>query len=122
LIDLQSVLTEESVAPFAHTHAFRMLPGDGSATNPGIRFRVETFAAADGFEPNKPYLTRLLWRDLEGNTQSKLLLTPPEAVLSIAVNGSKGAKTETKHETSGAAPSNSERRRTRRKLAAAEPT
>jgi len=27
------------------------------------------------------------WRDLDGNTQSKLLLSPPEAVLAVAVRG-----------------------------------
>jgi hypothetical protein len=88
LIDRQSVLTEETVDAFAGTHGFRMLKEEGVAINPAIRsFGVENFVPAEGFEPTKPFLTRLSWRDLDGNTQSKLLLSAPEAVLAIAVTG-----------------------------------
>jgi hypothetical protein len=88
LIDRQSVLTEETPEAFAATHGFRMLKEEGVAINPAIRsFAVENFLPAEGFEPTKPFLTRLSWRDLDGNTQSKLLLSPPEAVLAIAVTG-----------------------------------
>lgn len=87
LIDRQSILTEETVEAFAGGHGFRFLAGDQAATNPAIRFGVENFVPAEGFEPTKPFLTRLSWRDLDGNTQSKLLLSTPEDVLAIAVTG-----------------------------------
>jgi hypothetical protein len=87
LLDRQSVLTEQTVEAFAQAHAFLLLAEDQVVTNPAIRFGVETFEPADGFEPTKPFRTRLSWRDLDGNTQSKLLLSPPEAVLAIAVRG-----------------------------------
>ena len=87
LIDRQSVLTEETLEAFAAAHKFRLIPEDQVAINPGVRFSVETFVKADGFEPTKPFKSRLLWRDLDGDTQSKLLLAEPEAVLAIAVTG-----------------------------------
>lgn len=87
LLDRDSVLTLQSVEDFAGEHGFRMLPDDRVATNPGIHFRVETFTPAEGFTPRKPYATRLLWRDLDGNDQSKLLLTRPEGALAICVRG-----------------------------------
>jgi len=87
LIDRESVLTEEAPAAFSEAHGFRMLADERVATNPAIRFGVETFEPAEGFKPTKPYLARLLWRDLDGNTQSKLLLSKPETVLAIAVKG-----------------------------------
>lgn len=87
LIDRQSVLTEDTVEAFAATHGFRMLAEDGVGTNPSLRFGAETFVPAEGFNPNKPYRTRLSWRDLDGNTQSKLLLSAPETVLAVAVRG-----------------------------------
>ena len=65
----------------------KVLAEDSVGTNPAVRFSVETFEATEGFQPSKPYRSRLLWRDLEGNTQSKLLLSAPEAVLAIAVKG-----------------------------------
>jgi hypothetical protein len=70
LIDRESLLTEESAASFAATRGFRALIEDGVATNPAIHFKVETFEPAEGFKPSKPYLSRLSWRDLDGNTQS----------------------------------------------------
>jgi hypothetical protein len=92
LIDRQSVLTEDAVEAFAGTHAFRFVTADQLATNPAIRFGVENFTPADGFEPTKPFVTRLSWRDLDGNTQSKLLVSPPEAVLAAVVTGEKKAE------------------------------
>jgi len=64
-----------------------MLAMDRVATNPAVRFSVETFVPADGFAPAKAYATRLLWKDLDGNEQSKLLLSEPETVLAVAVRG-----------------------------------
>jgi hypothetical protein len=87
LIDRQSVLAEEAPAHFVESFGFRMLSDEGVATNPGFRFSVESFEPVPGFEPTKPYLTRISWRDLDGETQSKLLLSAPETVLAIAVKG-----------------------------------
>jgi hypothetical protein len=87
LINRESVLTEATPASFAETHGFRMLPEDSVATNPAITFKVETFAPSEGFNPAKPYATRLMWRDQDGNEQSKLLLTKPEAVIALALRG-----------------------------------
>lgn len=87
LLDRQSVLTEDPVETFVQAHGFRALAEDAIAINPAIRFAVETFAPARGFEPNKPYQSRLQWRDLAGETQSKLLLGAPDAVLAIAAAG-----------------------------------
>jgi hypothetical protein len=64
-----------------------MLKLDGVATNPNVRFRVESFLPGEGFKPTKPYVTRLLWRDQDGNDQSKLLLSEPETVLAVVVRG-----------------------------------
>ena len=72
---------------FAEANGFRMLKDDGVATNPAVHFRVETFMPQEGFTPAKAYASRLLWHDLDGNDQSKLLLTEPERVLAIAVRG-----------------------------------
>jgi hypothetical protein len=95
LINRDSILNEETPEALAKEHGFRMLPADNVATNPAVSFRVETFAPAEGFKPAKPYVTRLLWRDLDGNDQSKLLLTDPETVLAIAVKGEAGPEATT---------------------------
>lgn len=82
----ESVLTEDSPKAFADAHGFRLLQLDGIATNPDVRFRVESFMAGEGFKPTKPYATRLLWRE-DGKDHSKLLLSQPETVLAVAVRG-----------------------------------
>ena len=87
LLNRDSVLIETAAEAFADANGFKMLTTDNVAANPGIRFRIETFAPAADFKPTKPYATRLLWRDLDGNEQSKLLLTDPEAVLAALVLG-----------------------------------
>jgi len=87
LINRESVLTEERWQAFAETHGFRMLPEDQVATNPAVDFRVQTFAPTAGFQPTKPYVTRLLWRDRDGNDQSKLLVTEAMSVVAIVVKG-----------------------------------
>ena len=86
LIDRDSLLIEHTSEEFAVTHGLRRLPADSVALNSAVRFRVERFRPADGFRPTKAYATRLLWRDLDGNDQSKLLLTEPEEVLEVIVN------------------------------------
>jgi hypothetical protein len=52
-----------------------------------VRFLVETFEPAEGFQPRKPYQSRLKWRDQDGNEQSKLLLTKPETVIAVVLRG-----------------------------------
>src|SRR5271170_8451356 len=79
LIDRYNVLTEDTVEAFTEANKFRRLPDDNVATNPAVRFRVETFEPSEGFQPRKPYQSRLKWRDQDGNEQSKLLLTKPRA-------------------------------------------
>lgn len=90
LINRDSILTEDTPQAFAATHGFRFLMTDQIATNPALLFRVETFAPTDGFASTKPYVTRLLWRDQDGNDQSKLLLAPPETVLAVVLRGEEG--------------------------------
>ena len=87
MINRDSVLTELSPREFADAHSFRTLEGDQLATNPTVAFRVETFEPADGFTPSKSFATRLLWRDHDGNDQSKLLVAAPETVLAVVVRG-----------------------------------
>lgn len=116
LVDRDSILTEQTVEDFAKDHGFRMLPDDSVATNPAIHFRVETFTPAEGFTPRKPYLTRLLWRDLDGNDQSKLLLTRPEAALAICVRGEVDAE-----QAGGAQPNQRRARRNQTRRSRAQP-
>jgi hypothetical protein len=94
LLNRESVLTEDAPQTFAEANGFRMLADDGVATNPAIKFKVETFAATEDFKPAKPYVTRLLWRDQDGNEQSKLLLTKPETVIAVALCGETEPKSE----------------------------
>ncbi|WP_157223472.1 hypothetical protein [Rhodovulum sp. PH10] len=86
-VNRESVLTEQSVAAFAEEHKFRLIDEDGIAVNPAVRFWVETFTPTEGFTPTKPYVTRLVWRDHDGNAQSKLLVAAPETVLAVAFTG-----------------------------------
>src|SRR5712691_6172658 len=81
LVNRESVLIEQASQAFAETNGFRWLALDEVGANPAVRFRVEKFEATKDFRPSKPYAARLLWRDLEGDQQSKLLLTEPETVL-----------------------------------------
>jgi hypothetical protein len=87
LLNRETVLIEAAPQEFAEAHGFRMLMDDNVATNPAIVFRVETFEPTEGFRPTKPYLTRLKWRDQDGNEQSKLLLAKPETVIAVALRG-----------------------------------
>src|SRR6202140_4220556 len=87
LIDRYNVLTEDPVEGFAEANKFRRLPDDNVPTNPAVRFRVETYEPSEGFQPRKPYQSRLKWRDQDGNEQSKLLLTKPETVIAVVLRG-----------------------------------
>jgi hypothetical protein len=94
LVDRQSVLSEGTVEAFASQYGFRFVAEDQVAASPSIRFAVESFTPAENFVPSKPFKTRLSWRDQDGNTQSKLLLSPPETVLAVVVTG--GVEAEAK--------------------------
>jgi hypothetical protein len=87
LLNRDTILTEETPMAFAEANAFRPLIDDGVFTNPSVHFSVEAFYPAEGFHPRLPYLSRLVWRDLDSNVQSKLLLSKPEDVLQVAVRG-----------------------------------
>jgi hypothetical protein len=58
----------------------RLLGDDNVAVGHSIAFRVETFTPTETFKPSKAYLTRIKWRDHDGDEQSKLLMTAPETV------------------------------------------
>ncbi|MFT3941559.1 hypothetical protein [Rhodopseudomonas sp.] len=87
MVNRDSVLIEDSVTDFAAANRFLLVAEDQTAINPAIRFGVEMFTPADGFNPSKPYRSRLRWRDLDGNDQSKLLVAGPEAVLELITDG-----------------------------------
>jgi hypothetical protein len=94
LINRDSVLIEQPAQAFAEANGFRRLELDNVATNPAVRFQVESFEPTEGFRPSKPFETRLLWRDLDGNQQSKLLLTDPQTVLAAILAEPGGAEAE----------------------------
>ena len=117
-----SILAEEPPEVFAEAHGFRSLPDDGVFTNPEVHFAVEVFQPEGEFSPAKPYASRLQWRDLDGNTQSKLLLTKPEDVLAIAVRGDTNPPGETSDSEASPRPQASAgRRRSRRRASAPAP-
>lgn len=86
LLDREIVLTEQTPEAFASEHELHLFTEDGVAVNRSIVFRVETFEPTESFKPAKPYQTRLKWRDLAGEEQSKLLVTPPETVIAEILN------------------------------------
>src|ERR1700691_6639756 len=81
LLNRDTVLTEMTPATFAAEHNLRLLAEDNIALGQAIAFRVETFTPTETFKPSKAYLTRIKWRDQDGNEQSKLLMTQPETVV-----------------------------------------
>jgi hypothetical protein len=87
LLNRVSVLTEDTPSDFAKANEFRFLPEDNVATNPIIPFRVRRFKPTEDFNPGKPFQTQLSWRDQDGNSRRKLLLTNPEMVIAIALRG-----------------------------------
>jgi hypothetical protein len=97
LLNRDTMLAETTPQEFAQAHGFRMLAEDSVAVNPAIGFRVETFEPTETFRPEKPFATRLKWRDGDGAEHSKLLLTRPETVIAVAVRGESepGAATKT---------------------------
>ena len=87
LLNRDSFLSEEAPERIAEEHAFRLLTADCVATSPVNHFSVEEFQPTEHFKPAKNYRTRLSWFDLDGNSQSKLLVTEPELVLAVAIRG-----------------------------------
>ncbi len=87
LLNRDTVLTDVAPQAFGDAQGFRLLAGDNIAANPAVAFRVERFEPTENFRPAKPYLTRLKWRDLDGNEQSKLLLAKPESVIAVVLRG-----------------------------------
>jgi hypothetical protein len=84
LLNRDSALTEATVEAFAEEHGFRLLEADKLAANPGVDFAVERFEPSEKIQTNKPYATRLRWRDpYSSEDQSKLLLTDPEKVAEL---------------------------------------
>jgi hypothetical protein len=81
LLNRDTVLTEMTPQDFAAEHNMRLLADDNVAVGQAIAFRVETFTPTETFKPSKAYLTRIKWRDQDGNEQSKLLMTAPETVV-----------------------------------------
>ena len=86
LLNRDMVLTEQTPQEFATEHELHLFAEDSVAVNRSIAFKVETFEPTESFTPKKPYQTRLKWRDLAGEERSKLLLTPPETVITELLN------------------------------------
>ena len=83
LLNREIVLAEENPRAFAESHGMRFLEEDQVGINPTIGFRIETFEATKDFKPEKPFQSRLKWRDEVGKEQSKLLLAKPESLVEI---------------------------------------
>jgi hypothetical protein len=114
LLDKVSVLAEETPEQLGVAHRFRMVATDRVATNPAVHFQVETFEPAEHFKPTRPFLSRLSWQDQDGNTQSKLLLAPPETVLAVVVRGEEVVEASEESEAESVAPSGKRSPRRRR--------
>jgi hypothetical protein len=87
LLDRVSILSEETPEELANANRFRFVGADRVGTNPAVAFSVEEFEPAENFQPTKPFRTRLLWNDSQGNARSKLMLATPEVVLAVVVRG-----------------------------------
>jgi hypothetical protein len=85
LLNRDAVLAEIPLPEFVDAHGFRLLAEDQVAINPANDFRVEIFTPTENFRPEKPFMSRLKWRDLKDNECSKLLLTKPESVIALVL-------------------------------------
>lgn len=83
LVNRDSFLSEDPPAFFVSEHGFRMLPDDNVALNPLVLYQVEEFVPSEAYHPGKPYASRVLWKALDGNENSKLLLSLPEHVVAV---------------------------------------
>ena len=81
LLNREIVLSEQTPQDFAAEQQLHLFTQDSVAVNKTIQFKIETFEPTETFKPSKPYQTRLKWRDLAGEEQSKLLVTAPETVI-----------------------------------------
>jgi hypothetical protein len=86
LLNREMVLTEQPPQEFASAHDLHLLAEDDVAINRAVSFKVETFEPTENFKPSRDYKTRLKWRDLADNEQSKLLVTAPETVIAELLN------------------------------------
>jgi len=90
LLNRDTILTETSPQKFSDANGFHMLVEENVAINPSLAFGIETFEPSENFRPTKAYRTRIKWRDLDGNEQSKLLVMEPETVvLELSRRGAK---------------------------------
>jgi hypothetical protein len=81
LLNRDMVLTEQTPQEFASAHDLHLFVEDSVAVNRAIPYRIEVFEPTESFKPLRSYQTRLKWRDLAGEEQSKLLVTAPETVI-----------------------------------------
>jgi hypothetical protein len=110
LLNRDSILSETNPLSFADEHGFRVLTKDGAATNPAVSFSVKRFEPSADFQPSKPFVSRLMWKDGDGNTRSKLMLSEPEDLIAIAVRG-EVPKVEGPEKPDPSSPRRSRRRR-----------
>src|SRR4051812_28492913 len=59
LINRDSILSEDLPETLAEAHGFRAMTEDGVFTNSNVHFSVEVFHPVSGFQPEKPYQSRL---------------------------------------------------------------
>lgn len=111
LLNRDSILSETDPLAFAEEHGFRVLRNETVGTNPLVHFKVERFEPSADFQPSKPFVSRLLWRDLDGNSQSKLMLSEVEDLIAIAVRGEQATIEGPEQPSSSEAPRRSRRRR-----------
>jgi hypothetical protein len=81
LINRDSILVGEYPVSFSRVHGFCWLSTDQAGLNPDVSFRVQDFLPPVGFVPSRAFASRVVWRDQDGNEQSKLLLSEPNTVL-----------------------------------------
>lgn len=82
LVNRDTVLTEMTPDEFVQEHSFLYLTEDGVAVSPRVFFWVEAFEPSDKFQPQKPYRSRLKWRDPDDGERSWLLLTEGRSLYS----------------------------------------
>jgi hypothetical protein len=81
LLNREMALIEQTPQAFAEEHKLHLFVEDSIAVNRDLAFRVQTFEPTESFAPNKPFKTRIKWRDQAREEQSKLLVTPPETII-----------------------------------------
>lgn len=97
LLNRDTVLTEMTPHQFVEEHNFLFLAEDDVSVSSCVFFWVESFEPSEKFQPQKPYRSRLKWRDLEGRERSMLLLTEARAVTIIVAENGRAFEAQTKH-------------------------